>query len=124
MDLNKGLPCTIDKWDQIPATLKVAMKIKRKSSSCPPIGRPDWLPKPMVENWESQIAAAQQQLAQITPDQAKQIHQSVVGAVGLFVNPQIVQLQNAGSQSEFDGYIDALLEMGKGSLGGGLPTPN
>lgn len=124
MDLNKDFAYTVEQMGSDSATLKVTVKDQASPPVVLQLVDGHWLPKPMVENWESQIAAAQQQLAQITPDQAKQIHQSVVGAVGLFVNPQIVQLQNAGSQSEFDGYIDALLEIGKGSLGGGLPAPN
>jgi hypothetical protein len=100
-----------------------------KTSSTPPInlvlseGR--WLPKELVENWDSTMAQAKAGIATMKTDQIQQ----GLSAVLLIANAPLNNLKNAKSQAEFDKVLEelsALLPpMGPGGFGGppGLGGP-
>ncbi len=83
-----------------------------------------WLPEPMVDEWDRQLQIIKQQLESITPQQAAEIHQGLMGAVGIFVQPVLLQLQNAKTQEEFDQAISSVVDMAKSQIGGAFPAPN
>ena len=84
-----------------------------------------WLPKELVENWDSTMAQAKAGIATMNPDQIQQ----GLSAVLLIANAPLNNLKNAKSQAEFDKVLEelsALLPpMGPGGLGGppGLGGP-
>lgn len=85
-----------------------------------------WLPKDMVNGWESTMGQAKAAIASMN---GELIHQRVAAAL-LFANGPLQSLKNAKSQDEFDkvlkGLVDTAQSMAMGAGGGmgpGVPPP-
>jgi SLA1 homology domain 1, SHD1 len=90
-----------------------------------------WLPAPMVDQWEQAIGQATAQLSQITPEANAQLKMQLGLGTAMF-SGQIVPLQNAETQEEFDAALEEiiaqvqqLIQMGQPGMNGFNPNgPN
>ena len=79
-----------------------------------------WLPKELVENWDSTMAQAKAGIATMNPDQIQQ----GLSAVLLIANAPLNNLKNAKSQAEFDKVLEELSALAPPGLGpGGFGGP-
>lgn len=60
-----------------------------------------WIPRPLAEQWETNIAQAKAKLAQLTPERVAQLKGRMLPALHGF-NATVDQLQGAKTQAEFD----------------------
>ncbi len=67
-----------------------------------------WLPAQMVDQWEQSIGQAKTQLSRITPEANAQLKMQLGLGTAMF-SGQIVPLQNAESQEEFDAALEQII---------------